>query len=97
LGIGIRIIVLAFPRQARAIAGASVNSENATSFRAWAEIILTTEGSQHEPVVRAHTWVYDLSMEDEPTPLRVRVLPGCSPVRQALRTRGEFPEQSLRA
>jgi len=66
-------------------------------FPGMAEIIIATEGSQHEPVVRVHTWVYDLSMEDEPTPLRVRVLPGCSPVRQALRTRGEFPEQSLRA
>jgi hypothetical protein len=66
-------------------------------FPSMAEIIITTEGLQHEPVVRVHTWVYDLSMEDEPTPLRVRVLPGCSPVRQALMTRGEFPEQSLRA
>jgi len=62
-----------------------------------AEIIVTTEGSQHEPVVRVHTWVYDLSGNDEPTALRVKVLPGCSPVRQALITRGEFPEQSMRA
>lgn len=66
-------------------------------FPGMAEIIITTEGSQHEPVVRVHAWVYDLSVEDEPTALRVRVLPGCSPVRQALMTRGEFPEQSLRA
>lgn len=70
---------------------------NRNQFPGMAEIIITTEGSQHAPVVRVHTWVYDLSVEDEPTPLRVRVLPGCSPVRQALMTRGEFPEQSLRA
>ncbi len=65
-------------------------------FPSMAEIIVTTEGSQHEPVVRVHTWFYDLSGEDEPTTLRVRVLPGCSPVRQALITRSEFVEQSLR-
>jgi hypothetical protein len=31
-----------------------------------AEIIITTEGSQHEPFVRVHTWFHDLSGEDEP-------------------------------
>lgn len=66
-------------------------------FPGMTEIIITTEGSRHEPVVRVHAWVYDLSTEDEPAPLRVKVLPGCSPVRQALVTRGELPEQSLRA
>ena len=70
---------------------------NRNQFPGMAEIIVTTEGSQHEPVVRVHTWVYDLSGRDEPTALRVKVLPGCSPVRQALITRGEFPEQSMRA
>lgn len=70
---------------------------NRNQFPGMAEIIVTTEGSQHEPVVRVHTWVYDLSGKDEPTALRVKVLPGCSPVRQALITRGEFPEQSMRA
>lgn len=70
---------------------------NRNQFPGMAEIIVTTEGSQHEPVVRVHTWVYDLSGNDEPTALRVKVLPGCSPVRQALITRGEFPEQSMRA
>jgi hypothetical protein len=66
-------------------------------FPGMAEIIVTTEGLQHEPVVRVHTWFYDLSEEDEPTTLRVRVLPGCSPVRQALIARGELAEQSLSA
>lgn len=66
-------------------------------FRGMAEIVITTEGSQHEPVVRVHTWFYDLSGEDEPSTLRMGVLPGCSPVRQALIARGELPEQSLSA
>ena len=62
-----------------------------------AEIIVTTEGSQHEPIVRLHPWFYDLSVEGDPTAMAVKVLPGCSPVRQALITRGELPEQILRA
>ena len=66
-------------------------------FPGMAEIIVTTEGLQHEPIVRVHTWFYDLSGEDEPTTLRVRVLPGCSPVRQALIACGELAEQSLSA
>lgn len=70
---------------------------NRNQFPGMAEIIVTTEGSQRLPVVRAHPWFYDLSVEADPTVLRVRVLPGCSPIRQALIARGEFPEQSLRA
>ena len=66
-------------------------------FPCMAEIIVTTEGLQDEPVVRVHAWFYDLTGENEPTTLRVRVLPGCSPVRQALMARGELAEQSLGA
>lgn len=66
-------------------------------FPGMAEIIVTTEGSQDEPIVRVHPWFYDLSMEGDPSLLRVKVLPGCSPIRQALAARGGFPEQALRA
>ncbi len=64
-------------------------------FPGMAEVIITTEGSQDEPVARVHAWFYDLSGEEDPSMLNVRVLPGCSPVRQALVARGELPEQSL--
>ena len=70
---------------------------NRNQFPGMAEMIVTTEGSHHEPIVRAHPWFYDLSAEGEPTALRVKVLPGCSPIRQALVARGKFLEQSLRA
>lgn len=70
---------------------------NRNQFRGMAEIIVTTEGSQSEPVVRVHPWFYDLFVDADPTALRVRVLPGWSPIRQALIARGEFPEQTLRA
>ena len=69
---------------------------NRNHFSDMAEIIVTTEGAQREPVVRVHPWFYDLSVNAEPAALRVRVLPGCSPIRQALIARGEFPEQALR-
>jgi hypothetical protein len=69
---------------------------NRNQFPGMAEIIVTTEGSQSEPVVRIHPWFYDLSGEADPSALSVRVLPGCSPIRQALIRRGEFPEQALR-
>jgi hypothetical protein len=70
---------------------------NRNQFPGMAEIIVTTEGSQHEPIVRVHPWFYDLSVEGEPTALHMNVLPGCSPIRQALIAQGKFPEQSLRA
>jgi hypothetical protein len=69
---------------------------NRNHFPSMAEIIVTTEGAQHEPIVRVHPWLYDLSAEIDPMPLSIRVLSGCSPVRQALSARGEFPEQKLR-
>ena len=69
---------------------------NRNQFPGMAEIIVTTEGSQQQPIVRLHPWFYDLSVEGDPTAMAVKVLPGCSPIRQALIARGSLPEQSLR-
>ena len=68
---------------------------NRNHFPGMAEIIVTTEGAQHEPIVRMHPWFYDLSVEGDPTAMTVKVLAGCSPIRQALITRGDLPEQTL--
>jgi hypothetical protein len=68
---------------------------NRNKFPGMAEIIVTTEGSQHTPTVRIHAWFYDLAGEGEPTVMPVKVLAGCSPVRQALIARGVLPEQAL--
>lgn len=70
---------------------------NRNQFPGMAEIIVTTEGSQHEPIVRVHPWFYDLSVDGDPTAMTVKVLAGCSPIRQALIARGDLPEQTLRA
>jgi hypothetical protein len=70
---------------------------NRNQFPAMAEIIVTTEGSRREPVIRVNPWFYDLSREDEPSAMSVNVLHGCSPIREALIARRDFPEQSLRA
>lgn len=70
---------------------------NRNQFPGMAEIIVTTEGSQHEPIVRLHPWLYDLSVEGDPKAMIVKVLAGCSPIRQALIARGGLPEQTLRA
>lgn len=65
-------------------------------FTTMAEIIVTLEGNQTEPTVRIHPWLYNLaSKSSDPVPLRLRVLPGVSPVRQALLARRELPEQDL--
>jgi hypothetical protein len=65
-------------------------------FANMAEIIVTLDDSRDEPIVRIHPWVYDLSGADNaPLPLRVKVLPGLSPLRQALIARGALPEQDL--
>ncbi|PWJ89530.1 JAB domain-containing protein similar to deubiquitination enzymes [Mesorhizobium loti] len=68
---------------------------NRNNFPGMVEIIVTTEGSRKMPVVRVHPWFYDLGVEDEPTAMNVMVHAGCSPVREVLRMRGTFPEQSL--
>ena len=65
-------------------------------FTSMAEIIVTLDGSQSDPLIRIHPWIYDLSgTDDAPLPTRVKVLPGVSPVRQALVTRRVLPEQEL--
>ena len=60
------------------------------------EIIVTLEEGRQEPVVRIHPWIYDLPSDDaEPYPLRIKVLSGISPVRQALLARRVLSEQEL--
>jgi len=62
------------------------------------EIIVTLDDSRGEPIVRVHPWIYDLSGDDSaPLPLRVRVLPGLSPIRHALLARKALPEQDFLA
>lgn len=69
---------------------------NRNEFPGMAEAIVTTEGSQQEPIVRLHPWFYDLSVEGDPTAMVVKVLAGCSPIRQALIARGDLAEQTPR-
>jgi hypothetical protein len=67
-------------------------------FTNMAEIIVTIDDSRGEPLIRINPWLYDLSGQGEtPVPMRVRVLPGLSPVRQALLARKAMPEQDLHA
>jgi transcriptional regulator with XRE-family HTH domain len=67
-------------------------------FQGMAEIIVTLEGNRNEPMIRIHPWLYDLSGKDSgPFPLQVKVLPGLSPIRQALLSRRVLPEQDLSA
>jgi hypothetical protein len=62
------------------------------------EIIVTLEDGQGEPTIRIHPWIYDLAGADnEPAPLAVKVLPGLSPIREALLSRRVLPEQDLAA
>lgn len=75
---------------------ASVGGRN--EFRSMAEIIVTLDDRPGEPVIRIHPWVYELSARGTtPLPLSVKVLPGVSPVRQALIARKALPEQDLHA
>ncbi len=65
-------------------------------FPGMTEIIVTLEDTRNEPTIRIHPWVYDFSGESGgPQPLRVKVLPGISPIRQALLARRALPEQEL--
>lgn len=67
-------------------------------FTGMAEIIVTLEDTRGEHMIRIHPWLYDLSSEDSrPFPLRVKVLPGLSPIRQALLARRVLPDQDLSA
>lgn len=63
-------------------------------FQGMLEIIVTTEGSRTEPTVRIHPWLYSTGQAgSDPVPTRMRVLAGVSPIREALITRAELPEQ----
>jgi hypothetical protein len=65
-------------------------------FASMAEIIVTVEDSRREPIIRIHPWLYDFSGDqDAPMPLGIKVLPGLSPVRQALLASGTLPEQQF--
>lgn len=66
-------------------------------FAAMAEIIVTLEDTRREPIIRIHPWLYELSGKSSgaPSPLRIKVLRGLSPVRQALLARGGLLEQQL--
>ena len=65
-------------------------------FPAMSEIIVTLEDSLSEPRIRINPWIYDLSSEDSgPFPLQVKILPGLSPIRQALIASRALPDQEL--
>lgn len=65
-------------------------------FPAMSEIIVTLEDSRGEPSIRIHPWIYGLSSEDSgPFPSHIKVLPGMSPIREALLAAGVLPEQEL--
>ncbi len=64
-------------------------------FTNMAEIIVTIDDGSGEPIIRIHPWLYDLSGDENPLPMRIKVLPGVSPIRQALFTRKTMPEQDL--
>src|SRR5207302_535668 len=65
-------------------------------FTGMTEIIVTLEDRGAESIIRIHPWLYDLASESgEPFPLRLKVLPGLSPIRQALLARKAVPEQEL--
>jgi hypothetical protein len=67
-------------------------------FTNMAEIIVTLDDGRGDATIRIHPWIYDLSSEGStPLSLRVKVLPGLSPVRQALIARKILPEQDLHA
>jgi transcriptional regulator with XRE-family HTH domain len=75
---------------------ASIGTRN--QFTSMAEIIVTLDGRPDDSIIRIHPWVYDLTAgEVAPSPLRVKVLPGLSPIRQALISRKALPEQELHA
>lgn len=65
-------------------------------FSTMAEAIVTLEEARGEPTIRIHPWLYDLTGgESDPSPLQIKVLPGLSPIREALLTRRAMPDQEL--
>jgi transcriptional regulator with XRE-family HTH domain len=72
------------------------NLANKNQFPGMAEIIVTLEDTRNEPTIRIHPWVYELSSDNSgPQPLKVKVLPGVSPIRQALLARRALTEQDF--
>ena len=73
-----------------------VSLAHRNQFSAMTEVIVTLEEIRGEPTIRVHPWIYDFSSEDSaPYPLQIKVLPGVSPVREALLARRAFPDQEL--
>ena len=74
------------------------NVAGRNQFAGMIEAIATLDGGHDDPTIRIHPWIYNLSSQDrEPIPLLVKVLPGVSPVRQALVARRALPEQQFSA
>lgn len=64
-------------------------------FPVMAEVIATIErGRVRSPAVELHPWTY-MDRQALPRSADLLVLPGCSPVREALYARGHLPEQEL--
>lgn len=64
-------------------------------FEGMAEIIVTLQDEREDrPDVCFHPWVYALD-EEQPGPSELVILPGLSPVREALALRASLPEQEL--
>lgn len=73
-----------------------INLAGRNQFTGMTEIIATLEDSQGAPTVRIHPWLYDFTgKNNEPIPIRVKVLPGISPIRQALIASKIRPEQDF--
>lgn len=73
-----------------------VSLAHKNQFSAMTEVIVTLEESRGEPTIRIHPWIYDFSSEDSgPFPAQIKVLPGLSPVREALLARRALPDQEL--
>jgi hypothetical protein len=67
-------------------------------FPSMTEIIVTLDDSRSDGIIRIHPWIYNLSgASSAPLLLRVKVLPGLSPIRQSLIARKILPEQDLHA
>lgn len=62
-----------------------------------AEFIVTLEdlSGEREPIVRVHPYIYRDPHNHTPLVMPLTVLPGMSPVRDALLVRGIYPEQEL--
>lgn len=72
------------------------NLASRNEFPGMTEIIVTLEDTRTEPTIRIHPWAYDFTAGNGgPQPIKVKVLPGISPIRQVLLARRAVPEQEL--